>query len=147
MKKRGFGVGKWNGIGGKCEPGESIEKTLIREAKEEIGVRPISYKKAAEIRFFFSEKEKSDQNQKVHVFLADKWEGVIIESEEMKPKWIDMDKLPLEDMLDGNKYWLEEILSGKNLEASFLFDKDEKIIDYKMKEVNYLTDTKKSLSV
>ena len=24
MKKRGFGVGKWNGFGGKVEPGESI---------------------------------------------------------------------------------------------------------------------------
>jgi hypothetical protein len=23
-KKRGFGVNKWNGLGGKCEPGESI---------------------------------------------------------------------------------------------------------------------------
>ncbi len=53
----------------------------------------------------------------------------------MKPKWIDMDKLPLEHMWDGDKYWLWEILSGKNLEASFLFDKNEKVIDYKMKEV------------
>jgi 8-oxo-dGTP pyrophosphatase MutT (NUDIX family) len=25
MKKRGFGEGKWNGVGGKREPGESIE--------------------------------------------------------------------------------------------------------------------------
>lgn len=25
MKKRGFGAGKWNGFGGKVEPGETIE--------------------------------------------------------------------------------------------------------------------------
>ena len=24
FKKRGFGINKWNGLGGKCEPGESI---------------------------------------------------------------------------------------------------------------------------
>jgi 8-oxo-dGTP pyrophosphatase MutT (NUDIX family) len=36
MKKRGFGEGRWNGVGGKVEPGESIEAALIREAKEEV---------------------------------------------------------------------------------------------------------------
>ena len=25
MKKRGFGVGRWNGFGGKVHPGESVE--------------------------------------------------------------------------------------------------------------------------
>lgn len=25
MKKRGFGAGKWNGFGGKVQPGETIE--------------------------------------------------------------------------------------------------------------------------
>lgn len=26
MKKRGFGAGKWNGFGGKVQPGETIEE-------------------------------------------------------------------------------------------------------------------------
>lgn len=69
MKKRGFGVGKWNGIGGKCEPGESIEKTLIREAEEEIGVRPISYKKVAEIKFFFQKRRRAIRTRKSMCFL------------------------------------------------------------------------------
>ena len=30
MKKRGFGVGKWNGFGGKVQPGESIEEAARR---------------------------------------------------------------------------------------------------------------------
>ncbi len=30
MKKRGFGAGKWNGFGGKVEPGETIEEAAIR---------------------------------------------------------------------------------------------------------------------
>lgn len=36
MKKRGFGVGKWNGVGGKQDPGEDIVDTAIRESQEEI---------------------------------------------------------------------------------------------------------------
>ena len=37
MKKRGFGMGRWNGVGGKVE-NESIEEAAAREAKEEINV-------------------------------------------------------------------------------------------------------------
>ena len=35
-KKRGFGVGKFNGIGGKVEKDETIEGAMIRETQEEI---------------------------------------------------------------------------------------------------------------
>ena len=38
MKKRGFGKGRWNGVGGKVEAGETIEAAAMREAREEIGV-------------------------------------------------------------------------------------------------------------
>ena len=30
MKKRGFGAGKWNGFGGKLEPGESVQEAAKR---------------------------------------------------------------------------------------------------------------------
>ena len=36
MKKRGFGMGRWNGVGGKIEPGETIEEATARECREEI---------------------------------------------------------------------------------------------------------------
>ena len=36
MKKRGFGVGKLNGAGGKLKEGETVEQALLRETKEEI---------------------------------------------------------------------------------------------------------------
>jgi len=38
LKMRGFGVGKWNGFGGKVERGESIRQAAVRECKEEAGV-------------------------------------------------------------------------------------------------------------
>ena len=39
-KKRGFGVGKWNGIGGKQKRGETVIDAARRECQEEIGVTP-----------------------------------------------------------------------------------------------------------
>jgi len=51
MKKRGFGEGKYNGVGGKIENGETPEETMIRESKEEILVTPKEYEKVGIIEF------------------------------------------------------------------------------------------------
>ena len=50
-KKRGFGKGKFNGVGGKIEQGETVEEAMIRETYEEIGVRPTKFEKVGEITF------------------------------------------------------------------------------------------------
>lgn len=40
-KKRGFGMHKWNGLGGKVEPAETIEQGAIRFANAYFLFRPI----------------------------------------------------------------------------------------------------------
>jgi len=50
MKKRGFGAGKWNGFGGKVEPGESNEQAAVRELHEESGV--VAKVCVAKVHFF-----------------------------------------------------------------------------------------------
>ena len=57
MKKRGFGQGKLNGVGGKLKQGETVEDAMIRESMEEVGARPKSYYKAATLRFYFGGSE------------------------------------------------------------------------------------------
>ena len=55
MKKRGFGVGKWNGVGGKINPvkgDRNIEDTAIRETEEEIGVKIKDLEKVAILSFY-----------------------------------------------------------------------------------------------
>lgn len=132
MKKRGFGEGLWNGVGGKVKD-ETIEEALKREAKEEIGVELVFLDKVALIHFYFpDEPEKEGWNQDVHVFLVTDWKGKPEESEEMKPQWFQKNKLPLEKMWDDDKYWLPEVLSGKKIEAWFAFDSSEKIIQQKI---------------
>jgi len=74
MKKRGFGVGKWNGVGGKFdyEKGDqNIEQTAIRETEEEIGVQVKKLEKVAILNFIFP--YNKDWNQTVHVFLVYDW--------------------------------------------------------------------------
>ena len=39
VKKRGFGIGKLNGFGGKPQENEHIDDAAIRELEEEIGLK------------------------------------------------------------------------------------------------------------
>lgn len=136
MKKRGFGVGKWNGVGGKVKEGETVEKATVREAKEEIGVEimPSDLEKIAEIYFNFPDKEGWDNF--VHCYVARKWKGEPSESEEMKPEWFKISEIPYDQMWIDDKYWLNEALAGEKIKAEFYFvGAGEAVGEYKMEKV------------
>lgn len=129
MKKRGFGEGRWNGVGGKVEPGESIEAALIREAKEEVNIEPTTYQKVADISFdqFF---KGAPAHMHVHVFSATQWHGEPAESEEMRPQWFDRSALPFDDMWPDDSYWLPRVLAGERIIASFVMDEHDAITSH-----------------
>ena len=136
MKKRGFGMGKWNGVGGKQNPGEEIVDTAAREAEEEIGVKPLNLKKVAVFNYLFPDHE--GWGQQVHIFTTTKWEGEPIESEEMKPKWFRIEEVPFGEMWVDDEVWMPKVFAGALVRGSFMFGKDEKIDEYHMEEVDIL---------
>ncbi|XP_047215669.1 oxidized purine nucleoside triphosphate hydrolase-like [Girardinichthys multiradiatus] len=78
MKKRGFGAGKWNGFGGKVQPGETIEDAAKRELQEESGLTVDVLDKIGNIKFeFVGETHLLD----VHIFRADSYKGEPTESD------------------------------------------------------------------
>jgi len=134
MKKRGFGEGRWNGVGGKVEAGETIESAMIRETQEEISVTPTIYEKVGDIRFdeFF---KGEPTLMHVHIFVASEWEGEPVESEEMKPKWFSTTDIPYTEMWSDDPYWLPQVLDGKKISADFKLDVNDTIIDHTVVEV------------
>ena len=137
MKKRGFGQGRWNGAGGKFDSNrgdKTVLDTAVRETEEEIGVKIRNPEKVAVFHFRFDKKQ--EWNQDVSLFLAKDWEGNIVESEEMMPKWFTFDKIPYKDMWPDDTHWMPHILQGKKLEADFLFGTGDKILDYDMRTVD-----------
>lgn len=134
MKKRGFGEGRWNGVGGKVEEGESIEAAMIREAQEEIGVTPTVFEKVGDIRF--DEYFKGEPTlMHVHIFTATKWEDEPTESEEMKPQWFSTQAIPYDSMWSDDPHWLPQVIEGKKVSADFKLDESDAILSYDVKEV------------
>ena len=125
MKKQGFGQGKWNGFGGKIEPGESPEKAAVRELWEETGIHARKVRKVAEHVFLFPHVPPEKQWDNVmHVFLAEEWEGEPAESREMKPEWFRFADIPFKRMWQDDSHWLPLILKGKNVKGRFVFGED-----------------------
>ena len=124
MKKRGFGAGKYNGYGGKVEDGESYQVAAARELQEESGVivLPDHLVKHAELHFTFP--KKKDWDQIVHVFVAERWEGIAIETDEMKPYWTLFHTIPYDQMWQADKHWLPLVLQEKKIKAYIPFAED-----------------------
>ena len=77
MKKRGFGVGKWNGFGGKFDAGETVRDCALRELEEESGLVPERMEWRAQLLFTFRD---SGQLMRVDVFAAEGFAGEPVET-------------------------------------------------------------------
>lgn len=128
-KKRGFGIGKINGIGGKVEKGETIEEGMIRETLEEINVFPKNYKKVAVINFDLYSKNEIE-HEIMHLYVANDYEGTICESDEMKPQWFKISDIPYERMFEGDEIWMKKLLNNEEFVGHFKFNEDFKLISY-----------------
>lgn len=132
VKKRGFGVGRWNGFGGKIKEGEKIEEAARREVKEEIDINLLDIKRVGVLEFSW----KSQPNKiEVNVFKVNSFTGEPKESEEMKPQWFDISEIPYEKMWSDDKYWMPLFLAGKSFRGNFVFDDKDEIIEHSLKEV------------
>ncbi len=132
LKKRGFGIGRWNGFGGKVFSSETIENAAKRELQEEAGVEINHLDKVGIIEFEF---KGNSEILEVHIFKSDNFSGEPIESEEMKPQWFHIDEIPFDKMWPDDKYWLPLLLKGKKFKGKFLFGKSDVILERELIEV------------
>src|SRR3989338_8219057 len=86
MKKRGFGINKFNGFGGKVEAQDlSIKHAAERELLEECGIEATNLIKRGLIIFEFDPRVEASVLE-VHVYSSDDYRWEITESDEMKPE-------------------------------------------------------------
>jgi 8-oxo-dGTP diphosphatase len=124
LKKRGFGAGRWVGLGGHVEPGEEPVDAVVREVAEESGlvVAASALRRAAWLNFVFPARPAWDQT--AEVFVTSSFRGEPAESDELIPRWFPVGGLPLDGMWDDARYWLPVVLAGGQVTAEITFADD-----------------------
>lgn len=128
--------GKWNGLGGKVQAGESPEECVIREIREESGLR---IKDPFLKGFLTFPNFDGVEDWYVFVFVAHGCEGELIDSDEGNLEWIeDADLLDL-NLWEGDRLffdWFDEdgFFSGKIVyEDGNVVDHDVHVYRYPIK--------------
>ncbi|MBN1452249.1 MAG: 8-oxo-dGTP diphosphatase [Anaerolineales bacterium] len=113
--------GKWNGLGGKFEAGESPEECVRREVLEESGLSIRNPKLCGLLMF----PKFKGEDWYVFVFTADDFTGELIESPEGKLEWIPDEKLLDLNLWESDHIFMPWIQAGKFFSAKFVYDSDE----------------------
>lgn len=135
-KKRGFAKGTLNGIGGKQDPGETIEQAMVRECQEEVGVTPKKYEQVGKIDFDLWYKGEH-ANMEMSVYKCFEYDGEFLETEEIIPSWFDQDKIPFDRMIEDDLHWIPNVLKGQNVVGKVKLGKNNEMIwhDFKFDEM------------
>lgn len=131
-KKRGFGLNKWNGFGGKVQAQESIEQAARREMMEECALEIESMDNRGLLQFTF---EDGTNDLEVHVFAVTQVRGQPRETEEMEPCWFSIEQLPFDQMWADDVYWMPLFLKGNHFAGEFHFKNSEQLLTHHIWEV------------
>lgn len=100
-----YHFGKFNGLGGKLEPGEDIVAGMKRELLEEASIEATSLRLRGTVSWPGFGKNGEDWFG--FVFAIDIWSGTIpAENDEGSLSWVERDALLDLDLWDGDRYFL-----------------------------------------
>ena len=120
--------GKWNGLGGKFEPGETPEECVTREVSEESGLQ-IQFPRLCGLLTF--PRFKDDEDWYVFVYTAEQFSGELIESSEGTLAWIDSDKLLALPLWEGDRHFLPCIEQGRFFSGKFTY-REMRLVEWSM---------------
>ena len=101
-KKQDVNEGKWIGIGGKFEYGESPEECMKREAREETGLTVTSMKFRGMLTFMC---DKQDPEY-ICLYTIDGFYGQMKECNEGILQWVEKEKIPDLNLWEGDRIFL-----------------------------------------
>lgn len=127
-KEHDVNEGKWIGVGGKCEKGESPEECVIRETFEETGIKLESLKMRGVLTF----SSEGWEDEYIFVYTSDKFSGTITDCNEGELRWIDKDKIMDLNLWDGDRIFLKIMLESDEFFSIKLSYKGDEIVDQQL---------------
>ncbi len=108
-KKEDNSKGKWIGVGGKREEGETVVECMKREVLEETGLTVLRYHLHGVIKFIAEDTPCQD----MYLFSVSEFSGTLKERcDEGELSWVEKDKVLNLPTWEGDRYFLEPLLQG-----------------------------------
>ncbi len=121
-KTKGYQEGKWNGLGGKFDAGESPEDCMKREVLEESG---LSVEKAILKGFLTFPDFDGQDDWYCFVYVVTQFSGDIKPSDEGQLQWIANEEVPSLNLWPGDRIFLPWINQDKFFSAKLRYEKGE----------------------
>lgn len=124
-KENDIHEGKWNGVWGKFDAGESPEECMIREIEEETGFRA---KNPVMRGIITAPLFAKGEDWYIFVYDIYEFEWDLIECSEWDLEWIDDDKISSLNLWEWDRYfmqWMQE--EGKIFSGKFVYENGELI--------------------
>ncbi len=102
-KQQDENAGKWIGVGGKFEEGESPDDCVRREVQEETGLSLDAVRFRGIVTFV------SDTwgTEYMHLFTSDRFSGTLHPCDEGELAWVPVDRVPELNLWEGDRIFLD----------------------------------------
>lgn len=107
-KENDMNEGKYLGIGGHIEPGETKEEACKREIKEETGLDVNRLDYHGFVKFY-----NDDYQEMMYLFTSDDFSGELIECNEGTLSWVKIDKVLDLNIWEGDKLFLPKLKTNE----------------------------------
>ena len=122
--------GKWLGVGGHIEQGETKEDALVREVKEETNLDVVSYKYHGEVYFY-----NKDYEEVMYLYTVNQCMGTLKECDEGTLKYIKKSEIETLNIWEGDRIFLRLIRDNAPTFRLKLYYSDDKLIDSKLEYI------------
>ena len=127
-KKQDENAGKWIGVGGKFEEGESPQDCLLREVQEETGLRLTQYRFRGIVTFVSDQYE----TEYMHLFTAHGFKGELIPCDEGELRWVEKDEVLSLPLWEGDREFLRLLREDAPFFSLKLVYQGDKLVSSKL---------------
>ncbi len=119
-------LGKWNGLGGKFDPGESPDDCVVREIREESGLTIQDPRLRGVLTF---PEFKPGEDWLVFVYTATKFAGSLVACAEGDLEWVDDARLATLSLWEGDRIFLPWLQQDRFFSGKFVY-RDGRLVSH-----------------